>query len=321
MFVADALIILIVIYAAYVGTRRGFVLVAAELVGFAVSATIASVLYQDIGRWLVSWAGISLPLANIAAFMAIWMLIEVGFALLVRYTVIPRLSHKVQFSTTNRIGGAIGSMVRALILIALGLIIISGLPFSAETKQPITNAYLSRYILGATASWQRLLGQTLGRDLNSSLTVFTVKADPESTERIQLGFTTTAVKIDAGDEQADLILINHERTSRGLKPLVMNPAAQAVARSYGERMFADGVFSHVDNDGHTPFDRMKAGNVSFGAAGENLALAATLDLAHQGLMNSPGHKANILSTSYNKVGIGVIDGGQYGLMVVQDFTD
>ena len=57
------------------------------------------------------------------------------------------------------------------------------------------------------------------------------------------------------------------------------------------------------------------------AAGENLALAPTLQLAHDGLMKSPGHRANILSTNYRTVGIGIVDGGPYGLMVTQDFTD
>jgi uncharacterized protein YkwD len=321
MIVTDLLIILIVAYAAYIGVKRGFVLVAAELVGFLLSTTIASILYQPIGHWLIRWAGISLPLANIAAFMLIWIIVEIGSALLVRFYLVPHLTHTIQFSIYNRIGGSVGSAVRAVIIIGLGLIIFSGLPFSAAAKDPVTGAFFPRHILAATTSLQNLLSSTLGRDLNSSLTVFTVKADPESTERIQLGFTTTEVKPDPSDESLDLNLINKERTSRGLKSLGINQAAQVVARQYGARMFADGVFSHLDNDGHSPFDRMKAGKVKFGAAGENLALAATEQLAHTGLMNSPGHKANILNPSYNKVGIGVTDGGQYGVMVVEDFTD
>jgi uncharacterized protein YkwD len=86
-------------------------------------------------------------------------------------------------------------------------------------------------------------------------------------------------------------------------------------------MFARGYFSHISPEGKSPFDRMKAGGVSFGSAGENLALAPTLELAHQGLMNSPGHRANILSPKYKTVGIGIINGGPYGLMVTQDFSD
>jgi uncharacterized protein YkwD len=86
-------------------------------------------------------------------------------------------------------------------------------------------------------------------------------------------------------------------------------------------MLAQGYFSHIDAQGHDPFYRMKAAGISFGAAGENLALAPTIKLAHQGLMNSPGHKANILSTHYRTVGMGIIYAGQYGYMITQEFTD
>ena len=317
----DAVIILIAAYAGYIGTRRGLVLVACELASFVVSATLGLAVYHPLGQLLVRWAGISLPLADVAAFIIVWIIVEIGFALLVHRFVMPRLTRRVQYSAVNRIGGGIGSVFRALILLSIGLIIFAGLPFSSGAKQPVTGAYLARVMLSTTASWQNLIDQGLGQDINSSLTVFTVSNDPESTERIQLGFTTTDVKPDPDDEAADLVLVNNERTSRGLSALSINPAAQAVARQYAARMFADGVFSHIDNDGHNPFERMKAGGVKFGAAGENLALAPTLQLAHQGLMNSAPHKANILDQNYNKVGIGIVDGGQYGLMVVQDFTD
>jgi uncharacterized protein YkwD len=66
---------------------------------------------------------------------------------------------------------------------------------------------------------------------------------------------------------------------------------------------------------------MRRSRLRFLAAGENLALARTLPMAHQGLMNSPGHRANILRASFGRVGIGIADGGRYGLMVTQNFRN
>ena len=66
---------------------------------------------------------------------------------------------------------------------------------------------------------------------------------------------------------------------------------------------------------------MTEANIVFTYAGENLALAPSVDLAMKGLMQSPGHKANILSTNFHRVGVGVIDGGIYGEMFCQEFTD
>jgi uncharacterized protein YkwD len=86
-------------------------------------------------------------------------------------------------------------------------------------------------------------------------------------------------------------------------------------------MFARGYFSHVTPEGRSPFDRMEAAGVSFRTAGENLALAPTLRIAHTGLMNSPGHRANILRPAFGRLGIGVMDGGPRGLMVTQNFRN
>lgn len=55
--------------------------------------------------------------------------------------------------------------------------------------------------------------------------------------------------------------------------------------------------------------------------GENLAFAPNLELAHQGLMNSPGHRANILSSDYYKIGIGIAQSEDYGLMITQVFSN
>lgn len=82
-----------------------------------------------------------------------------------------------------------------------------------------------------------------------------------------------------------------------------------------------GYFSHYTPEGLSPFDRMNAAGMSFSFAGENLALAPNVAMAMQGLMNSAGHRANILSPNFGKVGIGVIDGGIYGEMFCQEFTD
>lgn len=61
--------------------------------------------------------------------------------------------------------------------------------------------------------------------------------------------------------------------------------------------------------------------VKFLSAGENIALAPTLETAHQSLMNSPGHRRNILDPDFGRVGIGIVDGGIYGKMFTQNFAN
>jgi len=48
---------------------------------------------------------------------------------------------------------------------------------------------------------------------------------------------------------------------------------------------------------------------------------SSVRIAHAGLMNSPGHRANILRPQFGRVGIGIMDGGVHGLMVTQNFRN
>jgi uncharacterized protein YkwD len=118
-----------------------------------------------------------------------------------------------------------------------------------------------------------------------------------------------------------LELVNGERAAHGVKPLQADAEATEVARAHARDMFDRGYFSHIAPDGADPFARMRRAGLAFRAAGENLALARTLAMAHQGLMDSPGHRANILRPAFGRVGIGVLDGGRHGLMVTQVFRN
>jgi uncharacterized protein YkwD len=74
-------------------------------------------------------------------------------------------------------------------------------------------------------------------------------------------------------------------------------------------------------EGEDVGNRLVESGVEFIIAGENLALAPSLELAHDGLMQSLGHRENILASEFGRVGIGVIDGGIYGKMIVEVFAD
>lgn len=64
---------------------------------------------------------------------------------------------------------------------------------------------------------------------------------------------------------------------------------------------------------------MKAEGISYKTAGENLAGAPSVDHAHTSLMNSAGHRRNILNPAFTHIGIGIINGGPYGMMFTQMF--
>ncbi|HHU86172.1 MAG TPA: sporulation protein [Peptococcaceae bacterium] len=122
------------------------------------------------------------------------------------------------------------------------------------------------------------------------------------------------------DEQTMLNLVNQERAKAGLKALQMDSNLVKLARMKARDMIDKGYFSHNSPTYGSPFEMMKTFGIKYSYAGENLAGAPSVSSAHTNLMNSPGHRANILNRNYSKVGIGVVSGGPYGKMFVQMFT-
>jgi uncharacterized protein YkwD len=147
--------------------------------------------------------------------------------------------------------------------------------------------------------------------------------EPGSKQQIPLDIPIRGVTYvtDATAESQMLELLNSERTNRGLAPLVLDSAIRDVAREKSRDMFVRRYFSHYDPEGKNASDRMDNANVPYTVVGENLAYAPDLASAHNGLMNSEGHRANILEERFRRIGIGVIDGGSYGKMFTQIFAD
>jgi uncharacterized protein YkwD len=118
-----------------------------------------------------------------------------------------------------------------------------------------------------------------------------------------------------------LQLVNAERRKRMLKPLQADTLLQAVAQLHGADMLVRGYFSHRSPEGLDPFARMKQASIRYRTAGENLAHASSLPLAHNGLMNSQSHRENILNPRFGRLGIAILDAGKKGLIFVQEFRD
>src|SRR5690606_35523701 len=122
---------------------------------------------------------------------------------------------------------------------------------------------------------------------------------------IDLPFTTNSAKLRKDLEQQMLHMLNNARKQSGLPLLKFDEKLAEVARRHSLDMFRQGYFSHYSPDHKSPFDRIRESGIHYAIAGENLALAQNIKLAYEGLMQSPTHKANILSSRFGRVGIGI----------------
>ncbi len=156
-------------------------------------------------------------------------------------------------------------------------------------------------------------------------TVRVVKAIRPATATVRTNLPTDLAQPDGSDgllpeEREFIARVNDERTSRGLNALVLDPLLVSVARGHSREMCSLDYFDHHSptSDQRTPMDRYIYGLRQSGdgtpgylLVGENIYYCSesnetyNVEFGHQALMNSPGHRANILEPRFAKIGVGI----------------
>lgn len=107
-------------------------------------------------------------------------------------------------------------------------------------------------------------------------------------------------------------LVNEIRVQNGLKELTYNWELSRVARYKSQDMKDNRYFSHTSPVYGTPFQMMKDFGITYRSAGENIARGQRSPQAVvNAWMNSSGHRANILNTSFTQIGVGYVADGNY----------
>lgn len=140
-------------------------------------------------------------------------------------------------------------------------------------------------------------------------------------------------------ERALTTAVNRERTARGLPPVGYDAGLAAVARNHSADMVARSYYSHESPEGDTAFGRVQAAPVSCASVGENIAAAwwhrpfdsldgererhTTVEQLAEGLveqwLNSPDHRHNMLSSEWERTGVGVAVTDEGEVLVTQNF--
>ena len=314
----DIILLLVMALAVWAGWRRGFIIGTINLVVWIGGLLTGFFFYQYAGNFLKEnfprlgvW---TLPIA----FLSIIVLSRLFLGFIFN-TVLRRTPHEAHAHGMNRVLGIFPGIINGIIYTTIIAALLLSVPLMYGITQKAKESVLTKK-LAVNVGWlDDKLSPIFDEAVKKSLTRTTV--EPESDETVKLNFIVKDAKARPDLEMKMLALVNNERTKRGLKPLQWDPQLVPVARSHSQDMFARGYFSHYTLEGKDPFDRMKAAGIKYYSAGENLALGPTLGICHEGLMNSPGHRANILNPTYGRVGIGILDGGAYGLMISQEFRN
>ncbi|OGH02859.1 MAG: hypothetical protein A2798_00290 [Candidatus Levybacteria bacterium RIFCSPHIGHO2_01_FULL_37_17] len=321
----DFILLVIVTIYAIEGYFLGFFASFVDFISFVLSFVFGLAFYSRLSEVLVQVFSIPQGFANALGFLIAAIMFEIIFSVVLKKIFFsfpafmksnPNLSKLLPF---EKLLGVFPGVLSGLVLSAFILSLIIALPFSVFLKNSVTDSRFGNVLVSNTQVFAHGLNEVFGGAVNDTLSFLTV--EPQSDQSVGLNFKAENISVDYAAEQEMFAKVNMERSSQGLSILSFSEQLAKVGRAHCSDMFRRGYFSHYTPEGLSPFDRMVAADVNFKFAGENLALAPNVELAMQGLMNSEGHKANILSKDFGKVGIGAIDGGVYGQMYCQEFTD
>lgn len=145
-------------------------------------------------------------------------------------------------------------------------------------------------------------------------------AQHSDADTIQQGNDSARTGTVSALETEVLNLVNQERQKAGLQPLKMSDKLVSLAEMKAQDMAQKNYFSHTSPTYGTPFEMLQRYGVSYRSAGENIAAGqTTAQSVMNDWMNSSGHRANILNSSFTEIGVGYYAGGSYRTEWVQLF--
>ncbi len=316
MNIIDIILLLVFFISVWTGVTRGFFAGMAGLVSWLGSLLVTFAVYRHVARFFE--ANITDGIWTIPLSFLFTLLITGSILSLLAAKALNAIPSKIQRHRLNNIFGFLPGIVTGFLYAAIIATLLLLLPFSESLTLQTRESKIAEQLTNGFTRIEQPFAPAL-EDVNRSINKMTI--DPGSSESISLPFVVENPKPRPDLESQMLDLINDERAKANLPVLTLDEELTPVARQHSEDMFARSYFSHISPEGQTPFDRIRTANIRFVVAGENLAIAQNLLLAHDGLMNSPGHRANILRKTFGRVGIGILDGGIYGLMVTQNFRN
>lgn len=221
-------------------------------------------------------------------------------------------------SLLNKSLGIIPGFVNGVVFAAIIAALLLALRLRDGINSAVRNSVIANKLSIKMETVDQKLSPALNKAIYQTLNDLTIRT--KSDDFLKLLFKITHSSVDSSLEIKMIELVNKDRAGQA-PALKRYEELTKVARQHSRDMFVRGYFSHVTPDEKDPFDRMKANDIQFITAEENIALTQTISIAQYGFMHSPGHRANILNPAFGHIGIGILDGGIFGLMISQEFKN
>ena len=188
-------------------------------------------------------------------------------------------------------------------------------PFIQNTQilNDIENCLLCKIVRNTTANISSLDG-----NLSKISPDIYMPENEQNAIRLTDDFTNATFNLDKSNQALELV--NLQRTKQSQPALIWDSKLKDLAYNYGQEISKTKYFSHTSVDGKTGIDRAQELDLDYDYLGENLAIAPTLEQAHDALVDSESHHKNIISPIFTKAGIAVFDLDNGCVVLIQEFS-
>jgi len=317
----DVSLYILLIYALVNGWRKGSFLniyyLCTLTLGIGLGFRYSNFFGLFIQKWLNSETQISKIIAGVIIILGVSTVSSVLLSLL------PKRLKTNPIDFGSRFFGSIFSFIWVNLFLCIFFSFISLFSLPNTVKQINQESKLVSFYVSPNSFPQEVLSRITGTDL--LLSINRIKELTGKTSYVDGCLEIVQAKeidIRTRDDLAqDLISsVNKHRLDLSVDFLETRQSLSDIAEDYAMKMYRDGFFCHLDpSDGSSVNERLRNNNINFNFIGENLSLAASMDLAHQSLLQSSRHKETIESSLFRHIGIGVVE-GPIGFIVVQIFT-
>ncbi len=304
------------------GWLRGFVKEVLDLAGLVLGVAMAFRLSGPLGEFLAGRFDVSSEWARLGSGIALFII--VGLAMGVAAHWLGKIMRLPGLNLTNRLLGAGFAGTWALVIVLVLVSLLRALPMPSAVDATLDESVILSVVSGPESPAQRAFQSVAGDSVLDTI----LALEPLIGDRRLILDEDASVEIEAADPDeiearpADALEVfdfaNDARLEIGVAPLAWSEGLAAVAEAHAVDMYTSGYFSHRSPTTGDVVDRVVDAGIRLYAIGENLALAATPRAVHQALMDSSGHRENLLRASFDRVGVAAVD-GPLGLMVVQVF--
>jgi uncharacterized protein YkwD len=315
----DWLIVAGVLFFILEGWKAGFIQLISGLIAYAGAVYLSIRFHDGLAAFLTTSIGTPLVWSKIIAYIGIALIAQliIGRILI---GLLKRLGRKIIGTGLDNSLGSVVAVFNFLIIMAFVFLVFLALPVASRHKDDIRTSFIAKRLVALAETYGGSVTSSLDQVTRDAIRFVTIK--PQSREHIKLDISPQAWELSADESSERIMLeqVNSERIKVGSVPLTPDQELTDVARAYSRDMLLRKYFSHFDPDGNDLKYRLAQAQITYLAAGENLAYAPDVNAAMRGLMESEGHRKNMLDPTFTRTGIGIIDAGVYGRMFTQIFT-